>query len=179
MNSYGSYIEQGTIRFVRVLPGPVERVWEYLTDGEKRGEWLAGGEMELRVGGRVELIFNHKNITPHDETPPEKYKEMDDESRLYGTITKLNPPKLLAYTWEEPSAPESEVTFELQEEGEQVRLTLTHRNLGSDRDVLTGVGGGWHTHLDIMVDKLNGREPQPFWDKHMRLEEEYGKKLDT
>lgn len=178
MSTYGTYTEQGTIRFERLLPGPIERVWAWLTEPEKRGQWLASGEMELNVGGRVELIFNHHNITPYDETLPEKYKDIGDTSRLQGTITELDPPRLLSYTWEEPSAPDSVVTFELEEDGAQVRLTLTHRHLGDDRDTLMGVGAGWHTHLDIMVDKLNGRTPKPFWDTHMPREEEYAKKLD-
>lgn len=179
MSNYGIYTEPGTIRFERLLPGPIERVWEYLTDAEKRGEWLAAGEMELHMGGKVELIFNHNNLTPHDDVPPEKYNDMGGESRLHGQITQLDPPRLLSYTWEESSAPGSEVTFELEEEGEHVRLTLTHRHLGENRDTLTSVGAGWHTHLDIMTDKLNGRKPKPFWDTHTKLEKEYEKKLDN
>ncbi len=54
MSEYGVVTESGTVRFERVLPGPIERVWAYLTESEKRGKWLATGNMELRVGGRVE-----------------------------------------------------------------------------------------------------------------------------
>src|SRR5262245_18404599 len=30
----------GAISFMRVLPGPIERVWAYLTEPEKRGKWF-------------------------------------------------------------------------------------------------------------------------------------------
>ncbi|MCW9705666.1 SRPBCC family protein [Fodinibius salsisoli] len=177
MDNYGIFTEPGTIQFERLLPGPIDRVWEYLTDADKRGQWLAAGEMELRKGGKVELIFNHDNITPYDEKPPEKYAEHAGESRLEGKIVQIDPPRLLSYTWEEPSAADSIVTFELEPEGEQVRLTLTHRRLGDDHDILISVAGGWHTHLGILIDKLNGQDPKPFWKVHMQMEEEYLKRI--
>ena len=41
-------IKPSTIRFERLLPGPVERVWAYLTESKKRATWLAAGEFDLR-----------------------------------------------------------------------------------------------------------------------------------
>lgn len=177
MSNYGIFTEPGAIRFERLLPGPIDQVWEYLTDAEKRGQWLAAGEMDLRKGGKVELIFNHDNITPYDEEAPEKYAEDTGETMLEGKIVKIDPPKLLSYTWGEPSAADSIVTFELKPEGKQVRLTLTHRRLGDDQDILISVAAGWHTHLGILVDKLNGREPKPFWKVHMQMEQKYHQRL--
>lgn len=177
MSQYGIFTEPGTIYFKRLLPGPIELVWEYLTDPQKRGQWLASGEMELRIGGKVELIFNNDNLSPHDDPIPEKYKEYEGETTYHGTITKLDPPRLLSYTWGEASGGESEVTFELTPKADKVLLELTHRNLGDDRETLLGVGAGWHTHLGILMDKLNGDIPRPFWSVHMQMEEEYGKRV--
>ena len=53
MNGYPEVLSPSEIRFQRLLPGPVETVWSYLTDEKKRGEWLASGPMDLRVGGTV------------------------------------------------------------------------------------------------------------------------------
>ena len=64
----GEFTKPGEVRIVRLLPGPIERIWDYLTDPEKRAKWFAGGPMEPRQGGKVELFFHHKNIAP-DETP--------------------------------------------------------------------------------------------------------------
>jgi len=49
-NQSGQFTGPAEIRLVRTLPGPIERVWEYLTDSEKRSRWFAGGPMEQRVG---------------------------------------------------------------------------------------------------------------------------------
>src|SRR5205814_4406784 len=48
----GTSPEQATVRLERMLPGPIERVWAYLTDSEKRKTWFASGIFDLRVGGK-------------------------------------------------------------------------------------------------------------------------------
>ena len=63
MNESATLIATATMRLERLLPGPVERVWAYLTESEKRATWLCGGEFELRVGGRVRLEFDHARPT--------------------------------------------------------------------------------------------------------------------
>lgn len=177
MENFGTFTEPETIRFERLLPGPIERVWAYLTESEKRGQWLAAGKMELRVGGSVELNFNHDNLTPHEDPVPEKYKQHDEESTMEGKITQLDPPRLLSYTWGEDAGFDSEVTFELTPQDDNVLLVLTHRRLGDNREMLKGIAAGWHTHLGILVDKLNNRTPQPFWAVHMKMEDKYDKQL--
>jgi hypothetical protein len=57
MNEYGVVTEARTVRLERVLPGPIERVWAYLTDSKKRGRWFASGPMDLRLGGEVSSGF--------------------------------------------------------------------------------------------------------------------------
>jgi hypothetical protein len=53
---------------------------------------------------------------------------------------------------------------------------LTHRRLG-DRPTMLSVASGWHTHLGILIDHLDGRVPQPFWSTYLRLEGEYDRQL--
>jgi uncharacterized protein YndB with AHSA1/START domain len=171
MSEFGVATEARTLRIRRVLPGPIERVWAYLTESDKRGRWLASGPMELRVGGRVELTFHNTDLSAHAEPPPDKYKEYEGAS-FCGRVTRCEPPRLLSYTWGD----DSEVTFELSPEGEKVLLVLTHRRL-SDRTAMVRFGSGWHAHLAILVDHLGGREPRPFWSTHARLEAEYEKRL--
>jgi uncharacterized protein YndB with AHSA1/START domain len=176
MSEFGIVTEAGTIRFERVLPGPIERVWSYLTDSEKRGTWLATGPMEPRVGGRVELNFRHADLSPQVAPTPERYKQYEDGATTHGCVTRYDPPKLLSITWGEASGPESEVTFELIPRAGDVRLVLTHRRLG-DRTTMVSVAGGWHTHLGILADHLNGVEPPNFWLAHAAIEAEYEKRL--
>jgi uncharacterized protein YndB with AHSA1/START domain len=131
--------------------------------------------MELRVGGRLELNFRHADLSPQSEAPPDKYKHYQDGVSTRGRITRCEPPRLLSYTWGgEPG--ESEVTFELTPRDEDVLLVLTHRRLG-DRATMVSVASGWHNHLGILVNQLNGTTPQPFWSTHARLEGEYEKRL--
>lgn len=175
---YGRFIEPGTIQFVRRLPGPVDRVWKYLTDSVLRGKWLASGEMDLSVGGEVELVFNHDNLSPYPDPAPEKYKDVAGVSTMRGIVTEVDPPRLLSYTWNEDSGTDSEVTFELKpQDDDTVLLVLTHRRLGDNRELLIGVAAGWHTHLRILFDRLAGRVPDPFWSEHMKKEGEYSELL--
>lgn len=177
-NSFGIFTEPGTIHFERELPGPIEQVWAYLTESEKRSKWLAAGEMELRVGGNVELNFNHKNLSPYDDPIPEKYQQHARGSTMTGRITKLDPPRLLSYTWGESWGEESEVTFKLTPKNNKVLLELTHRRLGDDLEILISVAAGWHTHLGILIDRLISRTPNRFWQEHTKMEEEYEQRLE-
>jgi uncharacterized protein YndB with AHSA1/START domain len=171
MSEFGVVTEARTLRIRRLLPGPIERVWAYLTESDKRGRWLASGPMALHVGGRVELTFHNSDLSAHAEQPPDKYKEYEGAG-FEGRVTRCDPPRVLSYTWGDSS----EVTFELSPQGEKVLLVLTHRRM-PDRTAMVLFGSGWHTHLAILVDHLSGREPRPFWSTHARLEAEYEKRL--
>lgn len=173
VTEYGVVTAADTVRIERLLPGPIERVWSYLTDSEKRGRWLSSGPMELRVGGRVEHFFRNSDLTKH-EKPPAKYARFDKEIRMEGKVTACDPPRLLAYTWNESWGEESEVTFELSPQGDDVRLILTHRRLPNRTEMLA-VAAGWHTHLGILADRLSARTPPGFWSTFERLEAEYDK----
>ncbi|MCY1018731.1 SRPBCC family protein [Pyxidicoccus sp. MSG2] len=159
------------IRFERVLPGPLERVWEYLTVPELRGKWLASGPMELHVGGRVELHFLQSSLSSHFEPTPARFKQFENGCSLEGRVTRCEPPRLLSYTW----GGDGEVSFELTPRGEDVRLVLIHRRLEPRH--LVGVASGWHTHLDILGARLRGAEPAGFWSTHARMEAEYTARL--
>ena len=75
MKDYPSVLSPTEIRFERLLPGPIENVWTYLTDARKRGEWLASGPMDPRVGGKVALRFKHADLSPNQAPAPEHTKE--------------------------------------------------------------------------------------------------------
>ncbi|MFC3052449.1 SRPBCC family protein [Kordiimonas pumila] len=175
MDDFATLIESNTLRMVRLVPGPIERVWDYLTIGEKRAEWLAGGDMAQESGGTVELVFTHKNLTPFDDDLPENQHDIDcsDEHRMHGTVLVYDKPNRLTYTWESPDDSASKVTFELrEEENGMVRLVLTHQNL-TGMDEITSVSAGWHTHVAILSAKLAGETPPPFWQTYYDLRAEY------
>jgi uncharacterized protein YndB with AHSA1/START domain len=176
MNEFAVVTGPDVVRIERELPGPIERVWAYLTESELRCKWLAAGPMELRVGGAVALHFQHSELSPVDDPIPKKYESMRDGQAMSGRVTQCDPPRLLSYTWGEDSGEESEVTFELAPRNNDVLLVVTHRRLAT-RDDMISVAGGWHTHLGILIDVLNARTPPGFWTAHSRIEGEYRRRF--
>jgi uncharacterized protein YndB with AHSA1/START domain len=161
-------VEPGTVKLERLLPGPVERVWAYITESDKRAKWLAAGEFDLRIGGKVRLAFDNSRL-PNEKPLPAKYKDAG-KGQFEGVITRLEPLRLLAHTWRW-DAVETEVSYELAPRGKQVLLTIVHRRL--TKEVASKVMGGWDVHSGILEDLLNGVEPRPFWATHDKLSVEY------
>ncbi|WP_088344396.1 MULTISPECIES: SRPBCC family protein [Rhodomicrobium] len=165
---YGALIEPATFKIQRLLPGPIERIWAYLTESELRRKWLAAGEMQMSVGAPFEFVWRNDELTGGGRRPPGH----SEEHRLQSRIAELDPPRKLAIEWGSTGG----VTFELEPEGDQVLLTITHRRV-TDRTTLTNVSAGWHAHLDVLVARATGQEPEPFWDEWTRLRPEYERRL--
>ena len=170
VGDYGALSEPATLTIQRMLPGPIERVWAYLTESDLRGKWLASGEMEMKVGAPFEFVWRNDELT---KAPGRRPAGFADESRMQSRITELDPPRRLAFTWGKGSG---DVSFELEPKGERVLLTVIHRRL-PDRATMLKVGAGWHMHLDVLVARATGEEPEPFWDGWSRLKEEYDHRL--
>ncbi|MFY2765226.1 SRPBCC family protein [Arenimonas sp. MALMAid1274] len=161
--------DPATLTLERVLPGPIDRVWDYLTRGELRRQWLASGQMRLEVGAPFELVWRNDELT----TPPgPRPAGFEAEHRMHSRILEVSPPHRLAFTWGEAG----EVSFDLRQEGRHVRLTVNHRRPPS-RDVLLKVAAGWHSHLDILADRIEGNSPAPFWPTWQRLRDDYETRL--
>ncbi len=168
-DAYGALTEPATLTIERLLPGPIERVWAYLTESDLRRQWLAAGEMEMKVGAPFELVWRNDELTnPPGQRPP----GFSEEHRMQSRITELDPPHKLAITWGSTGG----VCFELEPEGNEVLLTVTHRRV-ADRATLLNVSAGWHMHLDILAARASGEEPAPFWDGFSRLKTEYDRRL--
>ena len=176
MTEYAEVLARDTVRIERTLPGPIERVWAYLTEPDKRAQWFAGGPMELKAGGKAELKFHNNKLTPGDDKPTGKFEKYGGEFAMKSRVTACEPPRLLAYTFGEEDGSSSEVRFELAPKAGKVHLVVTHSRL-ANRDGMLSVSGGWHAHLDILVALLEGREPPKFWRNHAKLDAEYDKRL--
>jgi uncharacterized protein YndB with AHSA1/START domain len=172
MNDYATRIAPDAIRLERILPGPIERVWAFLTDCGQRKRWLAGGHMDLRPGGKVELAFALETLS--GEPTPAKYRDMP--MAFSGRILRCEPPKLLEFTWMESHGEHSQVLWELAERGNEVLFTITHTKVG-DRAAMLSVSGGWDVHVGILDDVLNDRKPRGFWSTHEKREAEYARRF--
>lgn len=169
LDAYGALIEPATLKYERLLPGPIERIWAFLTESELRRQWLASGEMEMREGSAFTLCWRNDELT---DPPGRRPDGFDGVHSMESRITELDPPRKLAIAWKGSG----DVSFELEPRGAQVLLTVIHRRI-PDRATLLKVGGGWHKHLDILVDRVSGRPSSPFWDDWMRLKAEYDQRL--
>ncbi|CCJ06919.1 SRPBCC family protein [Methylocystis sp. SC2] len=168
-NAYGALTEPATLTIERLLPGPIERVWAYLTESELRRKWLAAGPMEMKVGAPFEFVWRNDELTdPPGQRPP----DFGDEHRMQSRITEVDPPRKLAFAWQGSG----DVSFELEPRGDHVLLTVIHRRL-PDRATLLKVGAGWHMHLDILVARATGRKPAPFWEGWSQLQKEYDRRM--
>ena len=176
MNEYAVVTGPQSVRVERILPGPIERVWAYLTESDKRGEWLARGEMEPRVGGKVELRFRHAELSPVPGPVPERYKAVEHGHVSVGRVTVYEPPNRLGITWGNRKVDPSEVIFELSAHGEDVKLVLVHRKL-PNRQEMINVSGGWHSHLRVLADRLHGRTPRNFWVLHAEIDGVYERRF--
>jgi uncharacterized protein YndB with AHSA1/START domain len=171
---FGKRLSKDAVQFERLLPGPIERVWSYLTDSEKRGKWLASGEMPPRAGAEVTLTFAHATLSPHKAPTPEKFRKYEPSIEGHHRVLRYEPTRFLSITWGDAGDP-SEVDFELTPVGDKVRLVVTHRRLGSLEE-MRNVSGGWHTHLAVLEENLNGRVPPSFWTLFGDIESQYEKR---
>ena len=145
---FGTLLDAHTIRFERDLPGPIERVWAYLTESELKATWVAPGDVPSEIGGEKTMTWEGEDGAPAGLT---------FRTRVF------DPPHVLEYDWIELGPPggavrDSVVRFELARVGDRVHLTLTHRALPTDS--YTTIGAGWHAHLDTLVAQV-GNEGGP------------------
>lgn len=161
-----------SIRLERLLDAPVETVWRYLTEADLRREWFMGGT-DATPGGDFELVTDHDNLSSDDVPYPEShecYRGMVWKER----VLRFEPPRLLETSFQ--GGKNGSVTYELFGDGGRTRLVLTHSGIVSG----TGAhdfGGGWHSHLGVLQERLAGRRVPDFWALYERSRKEIARAL--
>lgn len=121
---------RSVLRMERLIGHPPEEVWRSLVEPERLAVWFpAPAEFDLRVGGEARFGFGGP-----------------------GTVTDLDPPRLLAFTWET-----DHLRFELTPEGDGSRLLLVHTF--DDRGGAASFAAGWSACLAVLAG-----EPEPDTD---------------
>jgi uncharacterized protein YndB with AHSA1/START domain len=154
------------VRLERVLPGPIERVWEHLINTKLLHAWFGEkSNIEPRQGGAVRLMDGH----------------------IRGVVTQWQPPRRLSYTWnvfapgDPPDAvsayPESYLMLTLEPRGEEVLLVLTHLPVLERFEKQNAMG--WHTFLDILSATLEGRKVRTRQEYMVRNSARYGVDLNN
>lgn len=149
MSDDAQFTHAHMVRFERLLPGPIERAWQALTEADLLPGWYGEGHIEARSGGTVLLMGGH----------------------IRGTVTQCLPPHRLTYSWnvfnpgdETSPYPESYLTLELKPAAGDTVLTLTHLPVLERFIKLNAMG--WHTYLDMVAATLRG-EPVASRDAYM------------
>lgn len=160
-------IAADSLRFERLLDAPVEKVWQYLVNPELRARWFMAGPTDLAVGGTIGLTMDHDRLSDREVATPERFRPFVGHS-WEERITRLEPPHVLAFTWDSGEA--GEVTFELRDVSGRTRLVLTHTGLRGPEDAVN-FGGGWLSHLSVLERRLRGEDVPDFWALHSAAEE--------
>jgi uncharacterized protein YndB with AHSA1/START domain len=167
--AYGSFSEDSTLTIQRRLPGPIQKVWAYLTDSELRAQWLASGRMQSESGTSFELVWRNDRLSA---SPSERPQGFPEEQSATCELKEIEPPHKLRFIW--PNV--GDVTMLLEPEGDEVLLTLVHRGLG-EQTMKIMVGAGWHTHLDILVARARGTKPPSFWPTWASFRSDYEQRI--
>jgi uncharacterized protein YndB with AHSA1/START domain len=164
-DKHGVLAPDKSFRIQRRLPGPIERVWSYLTESDLRRQWLASGTMQLQPGASFELVWRNDELSNSAAERPEGFPA---ESRATCQFIEVDPPRHMRYIW--PGV--GEVTLQLEADGADVLLTLTHRQLVGERLILN-VSAGWHAHLALLVARLEGTVAPSLWATWKQARTEY------
>lgn len=147
-----------TVRLERLLAAPIERVWSFLIDADKRARWFAAGPLEPKAGGSLSFVFDHDNLSSGHSPYPEEYA--GGKGRVApGYVTELDPPRLLAFHWGDG---EDIARFELSPEGDATRLVIIHSGLTTRKSRVL-VASGWDTHTHVLAKLLEGSACADFW----------------
>ena len=131
--------------YVIYIAATLERVWEALTSAESSKQYFSGLAVELEQGVGGALIVRLPDGSVH----------------ISGEVVECEPPRKLSVTWNvnwpalvEKLGP-TLVTYEIEQAGDAVRLTLiqAHARPISD-DILSGGRAGWPAIFSSMKSLL-------------------------
>lgn len=171
MSDHGHLDSEGAIVFSRRLSTDRQTVWDHFVEPGKRALWFCGGSNWGTAGDRIELAFDHSHLSR--SAPPEKYAEQQ-EATHHGELTACDEPGRLAFTWFESDGDSaSEVEIDLHDaSGGSTQIDLRHSGI-SDREMILGALAGWHAHLDLLGEVIEGGRQTDFWIRDQQLEAEY------
>ncbi|MFI0420651.1 SRPBCC family protein [Spongiactinospora sp. 9N601] len=139
---------RSVLRMRRRLAHPPHTVWQALIDPARLARWFpAEVELDLRIGGKVTFA-----------------------GAGAGVITELDPPKVIAYTWEGEN-----LRWEVIPDGEHSLLVFTH--IFDDHYGAASYAAGWQACVAGLDELLAGvaiSEPGRMLDAHEALVAQFG-----
>jgi uncharacterized protein YndB with AHSA1/START domain len=142
--------------YVTYIATTPDKLWTALTTGDFSEKYWGGRRVESdwQPGSKVEYRYDGG-------------RKLD----ILGEVLAADPPRLLSYTFQVDTGrandePPSRVTFEIEQLGGMVRLTLTHDRFEPASKVLPGISNGWPGILSNLKTLLEtGRPMIVKWDE--------------
>ncbi len=141
--------------YVIYIASTPEKVFQALTDADMSEQYWMGNRAvsDWTVGAPFTLELKHK---PRGQD-------------VLGKVLEVDPPRRLAYTFHphhdglEAEGP-SRVTFDIEPQGDQVKLTVTHDEFPPKSRVIDNVSRGWPLVLSSLKSYLEaGRVLRAPW----------------
>jgi len=141
------------VTYIRTTP---EKLWEALTKPEfNRAYWYGGWQdCDWKKGSPWRLVFDDGKVADS------------------GKVVEIDPPRKLVLSWRNEWNPEMKAegyttaTLEIEQNGEMVKLTVTHE---IDRDnstfITNGVSNGWPKILSSLKTLLETGRALPGTDR--------------
>ena len=136
-----------TFVYVTYIESTAADVWEALTDADISGRyWGHRNVSDWKVGSRWE----HQRV------------DGSGIADVVGTVVESDPPTRLVTTWWLPDNEDlvSRVTFDIEQHGDIVRLTVTHEDLADDAE-RDAAAAGWAAVLSNLKSLLETGSPLP------------------
>jgi len=146
-------VPKSTFVYVTYIAAAPETVWKALLDGEFTRQY-----------------WGHENVS--DWTPGSTWEHRQSDAagavRILGEVLEARAPHRLMITWADPADRahkdrHSRVTFELEQIGDMVRLTVTHEELDAGSDMQRKISQGWPRVLSSLKTLLETGRPLQTW----------------
>jgi uncharacterized protein YndB with AHSA1/START domain len=136
------------VTYIRTTP---QKLWDALTQPEFIRQYWFGmiQESEWKVGASWKMLFEDGRVADA------------------GEVLEIDPPRRLVLKWRNEFRPElkaegfSRCIYDLQQDGETVKLTITHSIEKDDAGFITAVSGGWPKILSSLKSLLETGAPLP------------------
>lgn len=133
-------------------------LWEAITTPERLARWMATYRGEFRLGGRWQAMTR------------------DGDVYCDGEVTSCERPTGFTTTWTVVGETPSQLTVQLEPEGDRTRLRLRHEHV-----TRLDYGPGWHTYLESLAwhlaDPAAGKDRER-WDRRFaELEPGYAERF--
>ena len=136
------------VTFIRTSP---QKLWDALTQPEfiKQYWFNMTQESEWKAGASWKMLSSDGGVTDA------------------GEVLEIDPPRRLVLKWRNEFMPElkaegySRCVYDLEQDGDIMKLTVTHSIDKDDAKLITAVSGGWPRILSSLKSLLEAGAPLP------------------